>query len=88
MTVGQLKKILNNYSDDMTVKITYDCDNDFRAITTVRPIGKVDSFLSIETDSIPKIDDLIIMASETLEQYDSVLLDYEKELLRNLIGEE
>ena len=87
MTVGQLKKILSQYSDDMTVKITYECDNDFREITNIRTIGKVSSFVSIESDSVPNIDDLSIMAEKSLEQYDSIMMDSEKKLLQNLIGE-
>lgn len=87
MTVGQLKAILSQYSDDMTVKITYECDNDFREITNIRTVGKCSPILSIESDGVPNIEDLSIMAQRSLEQYDSIMLDSEKSLLRNLIGE-
>lgn len=87
MTIGELKAILNQYSDDMPVRITYECDNDFREITNIRTIGEVSSFVSIESDSVPNIDDLSIMAEKSLEQYDSIMMDSEKKLLQNLIGE-
>lgn len=86
MTIGELKAILNQYSDDTPVRITYECDNDFREITNIRTVGK-GSFVSIESDSVPNIDDLSIMAQKSLEQYDSIMMDSEKKLLQNLIGE-
>lgn len=87
MTVGQLKAILNQYSDDIKVKITYQCDNAFRDITRVRQCGQVNPFICIETDEIPNYEDLSIMAESALARYDSVMLNYEKEALNNLAGD-
>lgn len=88
MTVGQLKTILNQYSDDMKIKMTYQCDNAHRDITRVRHCGQVFPFLTIETDEIPNYEDLSVMAESALARYDSVMLDNEREALNNLVGDE
>lgn len=87
MTVGQLKAILSQYSDEMKIKITYQCDNAHRDITRVRRCGIVDPFICIETDEVPNYEDLSIMAEYALARYDSVMLNYEKEALSNLAGD-
>lgn len=83
MTVGQLKAILSQYSDDTKVKITYECDNSFRDITKVRDCGELYPFISIETDEVPNYEDLSLMADAALSKYE--MLDYEIDALSNLV---
>lgn len=89
MTIGELKAILNQYSDDMPVRITYECDNRYRDITKIKTVGKVTStpFVSIQTNSVPDYEDLATMAEESLEIYNSVMMRHEIDALSGLVGD-
>lgn len=83
MTVGQLKKILNQYSDDMKVKFTLECDNDFRDIDKVRMSG-AGEFIILESREIPNGDDIYFMAKALLNSPNSLTIREEK-ILREYV---
>ena len=86
MTKGELVKMLSIYDDDIEVKITLSCDNAYRVPDEVKKVN--DKLVVIESSDVPNIDDLSIMAEKSLEWYEPIMLDSEKKLLKNLIGEE
>ena len=88
MTVGELKAILKDYSDDMKVKITYECDNDYREISDVGIIRPSMAFISITSKEVPTFDDLTTMAYHSFVEYEKDMSETEVDLMRNFIGEE
>lgn len=88
MTVGELKAILKDYSDDMKIKITYDCDNDFRDISRVNLIRPSMAFISIATAEVPNFDDLTTIARQTYEKHRDTMSADEEQALIDFIGDD
>ena len=86
MKVGQLKKILQNYSDDLPIKVTYECDDLYRRVDNVVTRGRA-SFLIIESCEVPDVAALAKMANSTLEKYGDDMNDREYEIVKKLAEE-
>lgn len=77
MTKGELLKLLDKYDDDMKIKITLECDNDFREIDKVRLSGAKE-FIILESREIPNGDDIYFMAKALLNSPNSLTIQEEK----------
>ena len=83
MTKGELVKLLDKYDDDMKIKFTLECDNDFRDIDKVRMSG-AGEFIILESREIPNGDDLYFMIKALLNVPNSLTIKEEK-ILREYV---
>lgn len=79
MTKGELVKLLDKYDDNMKIKFTLECDNDFRDIDKVR-MSEAKEFIILESKEIPNGDDLYFMIKALLNSPNSLTIKEEKTL--------